>query len=658
MTFPFDIAVVFLPLLGALIAGLFGRQIGDRASQIVTCACVLGAAGISIFLFNDVALRGNATNHFLMDWIQSGTFEANWSIKIDTLTAVMLLVVNGVSSMVHVYSVGYMSHDKSIPRFHAYLSLFTFFMLMLVTSANLLQMFFGWEGVGLASYLLINFWYEKDSANSAAIKAFLVNRVGDFGFALGIFGCFMLFGSIDYSEMFAKAPQLASLQWIFLGHTLPALTSVCLLLFVGAMGKSAQLGLHTWLPDAMEGPTPVSALIHAATMVTAGVFMVARLSPIFEYAPDALSVVAVVGALTCIIAASIGLTQFDIKRVIAYSTMSQLGYMFVAAGMSAYSASIFHLMTHACFKALLFLGAGSVIHALSGEQDMRKMGGIWSKIPVTYALMWIGSLALAGIGIDGVFGFAGFYSKDLILETALARGTQVGMFAYVLGILAAFMTAFYSWRLIFMTFHGKPRATPHVMDHVHESPFIMLLPLMPLAVGAIGAGWFAFDWFGGAHVQEFWKAAIFVLPEHDTIARLNAPDSGEMSELIERLKPLPMIVASLGIALAYVCYVVKPLWPAKVAKALGSVYRIVYRKYYFDEILDTLFVRTAYYLGKIFWLGGDENFIDRYGPDGIAALSRRIAKRIAVLETGYIYHYAFAMILGVTAFVSWFWFKG
>jgi len=645
-----DIAVVFLPLLGALIAGFFGRLIGDRASQFVTCACVLLAAGISIYLFNDVALQGHSVNRVLLDWIQSGTFSVDWGIKIDTLTAVMLIVVNGVSSMVHVYSVGYMSHDKSIPRFMAYLSLFTFFMLMLVTSNNLLQMFFGWEGVGLASYLLINFWYEKESANNASIKAFLVNRVGDFGFALGIFGCFMLFGSLNYADMFAKAPQFVSLQWIFLGHTLPALTCVCLLLFIGAMGKSAQLGLHTWLPDAMEGPTPVSALIHAATMVTAGVFMVARLSPIFEYAPDALKVVAIVGALTCIIAASIGLTQFDIKRVIAYSTMSQLGYMFFAAGVSAYSAAIFHLMTHAFFKALLFLGAGSVIHAMSGEQDMRKMGGIWRKIPITYILMWIGSLALAGIGVDGLGGFAGFYSKDLILESAIASGTGVGRFAYVLGLCAAFMTAFYSWRLIIMTFHGKSRADHHTLEHVHESPFIMLAPLVPLALGAIFAGAYAFDWFGGEGRAEFWKGAIFVLPQHDSIG------SAEHVPVFE--KWLPLGVALPGIICAYIFYVLKPSWPGQFARALGGLYRLIYHKYYFDEIYTFLFVRPACWLGDRLWEVGDEEIIDGYGPDGFAALSIRIAQRVSAMESGYLYHYAFAMVIGVAAFVTWFWLKG
>ena len=650
MTFPFDIAVVFLPLLGAIIAGLFGRKIGDRAAQIITCGCVLAAAGISIYLFRDVALQGHAVNRILFDWIQSGTLSVSWGIKIDTLTAVMLLVVNGVSSMVHVYSIGYMRGDKGIPRFMSYLCLFTFFMLTLVTSANLLQMFFGWEGVGLMSYLLINFWYERESANNASIKAFLVNRVGDFGFIVGIFGCFALFGSVDFAPMFAKASGFASTQWVFLGCTVPALTTICLLLFVGAMGKSAQLGLHTWLPDAMEGPTPVSALIHAATMVTAGVFMVARLSPVFEYAPFALSFVAVVGALPCIVAAAIGLTQFDIKRVIAYSTMSQLGYMFFAAGVSAYSASIFHLMTHAFFKALLFLCAGSVIHALSGEQDMRKMGGLWRKVPGTYALMWIGSLALAGIGIDGVFGFAGFYSKDLILESALGSGSGIGIFAYVLGLIAAFMTAFYSWRLIILTFHGPSRAEPHALEHAHESPWVMLVPLVPLALGAIFAGWYAYDWFGGEGRDAFWKGAIFVLPQHDSIAGAH--------HVAEIYKWLPLIVAASGIVLAYIFYALKPGMPVLVATAFGGLYRLVYHKFYFDEIYDVVFVRPARRLGAYLWKKGDDEIIDGYGPDGFAALSLRIARRVGTLESGYLYHYAFAMVIGAAAFVSWFWLKG
>jgi NADH-quinone oxidoreductase subunit L len=644
-----ELLAVFPPLLGAFIAGLFGRRIGDRASQIVTCGLVLLSACVSIKLFNTVALDGKVIDHVLFNWFTSGSLSVNWAVRIDSLTAVMLIVVNGVSAMVHIYSVGYMAHDKSIPRFMAYLSLFTFFMLMLVTSNNLAQMFFGWEGVGLASYLLINFWYEKDSANSAAIKAFLVNRVGDFGFVLGIFGCYMLFGSIEFAPMFAKAPSLASTDFIFLGHTFPALTTVCLLLFVGAMGKSAQLGLHTWLPDAMEGPTPVSALIHAATMVTAGVFMVARLSPIFEYSPTALAVVTVIGATTAIVAGSIGLTQYDIKRVIAYSTMSQLGYMFFAAGVSAYSAAIYHLMTHAFFKALLFLGAGSVIHAMSGEQDMRKMGGIWRSIPITYTLMWIGSLALAGVGLEDVFGFAGFYSKDLIIESALASGTAVGKFAYIVGLITAFMTAFYSWRLIFLTFHGKPRADHHTMEHVHESPWIMLGPLIPLAIGAIFAGWYAWDWFGGAGRDAFWNHAILVLPGHDSIA------AEEGIPEYERWFPLALVLP--GILVAYIFYMKRTDLPGKAVKLFGPLYRIVFNKYYFDEAYNFLFVRTANRLGEIFWKKGDDGTIDRFGPDGFAAFARRVGARMSALETGYIYHYAFAMVVGVAAFVTWFWWR-
>ncbi|MBV8548319.1 MAG: NADH-quinone oxidoreductase subunit L [Alphaproteobacteria bacterium] len=650
MTLPLDLIAVFAPLLGAIIVGLGNRALGDRAAQIITCALMLCAATASVMLFNYVALEHHVLDRMLLPWIQSGTLNVSWALHIDTLTAVMLVVVNGVSSMVHIYSVGYMSHDKSIPRFMAYLSLFSFFMLMLVTSSNLLQMFFGWEGVGVASYLLINFWFHKTSANNASIKAFLVNRVGDFGFMLGIFGCYLLFDSIQFTDIFARAPQLADTQIIFLGHNLPALTTVCLLLFVGAMGKSAQLGLHTWLPDAMEGPTPVSALIHAATMVTAGVFMVSRLSPLFEYAPSALAVVAVVGALTCIVAASIGLTQFDIKRVIAYSTMSQLGYMFFAAGVSAYSAAVFHLMTHAFFKALLFLGAGSVIHAMSGEQDMRKMGGIWKIIPKTYTLMWIGSLALAGIGIDGVFGFAGFYSKDLILESAIASGTWYGQLAYVLGLAAAFMTAFYSWRLIIMTFHGKSRADHHTLDHAHESPLVILLPLVPLALGAVFAGYCAWNWFGGEGRAVFWGHALFVVPERDTVAAAEHVD--------EIYKWLPLLMGVSGITLAYVFYAVKTDWPAKCASSLGAAYRAVYNKYYFDEAYDYLFVRTARKLGDFLWKRGDDGFIDRFGPDGVAGAVVRLAQRASAIETGYVYHYAFAMVIGVAVFISWFWLKG
>src|SRR5918995_1751696 len=553
-----EIAAIFLPLLAAFIAGFFGRLIGDWGSQFITAGAVLVSALLSIWLFIDVALHGNARTIELFTWIDSGTFEVSWALKFDTLTAVMLIVVNVVSSMVHVYSIGYMSHDHHKPRFMAYLSLFTFFMLMLVTADNFVQMYFGWEGVGVASYLLINFWYEKPSANNASMKAFIVNRVGDFGFALGIMAIFYLFGSVHFDTVFAAAAGKARHTMKFLGFNLDALTVACLLLFMGAMGKSAQLGLHTWLPDAMEGPTPVSALIHAATMVTAGVFMVARLSPIFEYAPAALNVVAIVGASTAFVAATIGLTQFDIKRIIAYSTMSQLGYMFFALGVSAYSAAMFHLMTHAFFKALLFLGAGSVIHAMSDEQDIRKMGGIWRLIPITYAVMWVGSLALAGIPF-----FAGYYSKDAILEAAFASHSLVGGYAFSCGILAAFLTAFYSWRLLIMTFHGAPRADHHTMEHVHESPLVMLVPLLLLAVGAVLTGYLFYDFFVGEHEHAFWAGSI-LNAEHNHVLH-------DMHEVPAWVPLAPTVVAVLGIALAYFLYMVAPGLPARLAAAAPCV---------------------------------------------------------------------------------------
>lgn len=641
-----DVAAIFLPLLASIIAGLFGRWIGDKGAQFVTVAGVCISAVLSLIIFNDVALHGNARVTELMTWIDSGALEVSWAIKIDTLTAIMLVVVTVVSSMVHIYSIGYMHHDRSIARFMSYLSLFTFMMLMLVTGDNLVQMFFGWEGVGVASYLLIGFWYEKPSASAASIKAFLVNRVGDFGFVLGIGAVFFLVGSVQYDAIFAAAPGLVGKSYSFLGMQVDALTCACLLLFIGAMGKSAQLLLHTWLPDAMEGPTPVSALIHAATMVTAGVFMTARLSPLFEYAPDALMIVTIIGAFTAIVAATIGMTQFDIKRVIAYSTMSQLGYMFFAAGVSAYSAAIFHLMTHAFFKALLFLGAGSVIHAMSDEQDMRRMGGIAKHIKATYALMWIGSLALAGVGIPGLYGFAGFYSKDLILEAAFADHSGVGYLAYGMGVLAAFITAFYSGRLLFMTFHGKPRADEHVMAHVHESPLVMLVPLGVLAFGALFAGIGAYEWFAGHHRGEFWGKALLVLAENDTIEGAH--------HVALWVKLLPLFVAVAGLISSWWFYVKRPHLPAAVVRHAGGLHTLFFHKYYFDELYDAVFVKNALRIGKFLWKRGDEQTIDGYGPDGVAALTGRIAQYAGRLQTGYVYHYAFAMVIGLAALVTWF----
>ncbi|MBL6958045.1 MAG: NADH-quinone oxidoreductase subunit L, partial [Rhodospirillales bacterium] len=559
----------------------------------------------------------------------------------DTLTAVMMLVVTVVSAMVHVYSIGYMHHDPGIPRFMAYLSLFTFFMLMLITADNLVQMFFGWEGVGLASYLLIGYWYNKPEANAAAIKAFLVNRIGDFGFALGIFTVFVLFQTVHLDTIFAEASGKAEATIHLFGTDFHALTIACLLLFVGAMGKSAQLGLHTWLPDAMEGPTPVSALIHAATMVTAGIFMVARLSPIFEYSDVALTVVTVVGASTAIFAATIGCVQNDIKRVIAYSTCSQLGYMFFACGVSAYSAGIFHLMTHGFFKALLFLGAGSVIHAMSDEQDMRKMGGIWKVIPVTYVLMWIGSLALAGIPP-----FAGFYSKDIVLEAAYAAHTGVGQYAFWMGITAAFLTAFYSWRLLLMTFHGPSRADERTLAHVHESPKVMIIPLLVLAAGATAAGYIGYEFFVGHNAGEFWGSALLILPTHPALENAHHVPAW--------VKYAPLVVGLAGIGLAYILYLLKPNLPALIAGRFRGIYLFLLNKWYFDELYDYLFVRPAFYLGRSFWKTGDGALIDGVGPDGIAAATLNLARRAARLQSGYLYHYAFAMLSGVVILITWY----
>jgi NADH-quinone oxidoreductase subunit L len=641
-----EVLIVFLPLLGALVAGLFGRFVGDRGSMLGTCVLLTISAILSWVLFVQVALGGDPRTVRLFTWMDVDGFAFAWSLLVDQLTAVMLVVVTTVSAVVHWYSIGYMEHDDSKPRFFAYLSLFTFFMLMLVTADNLVQLFFGWEGVGLASYLLIGFWYKKPSANAAAIKAFLVNRVGDFGFALGIFGVFVLFGSVEFSTIFGAAAGKADARIVFLGVDFHALTVICLLLFMGAMGKSAQLGLHTWLPDAMEGPTPVSALIHAATMVTAGVFMVCRLSPLFEFSEVALAVVTVVGASTAFFAATVGLTQNDIKRVIAYSTCSQLGYMFFAAGVSAYGAAMFHLFTHAFFKALLFLGSGCVIHAMSDEQDMRKMGGIWKMVPITYAFMWIGSLSLAGIGIPGVFGMAGFYSKDIIVESAWAAGSPVGMYAFVLGIAAALMTAFYSWRLILMTFHGKPRCDERTLAHVHEAPAIMWAPLLVLAAGSIVAGAIAYNVFVGDGMAKFWGDSLFVLKDHSALV--------DAHHVPLWVKVLPLAMGLTGIVIAYWMYVVQPGSAQGLARRLRPLYRFSFNKWYFDELYDRIFVRPAFYLGVGLWKGGDGSVIDGVGPDGIAAATMRIARRAAALQTGYLYHYAFAMLIGVVGFVTWY----
>jgi NADH-quinone oxidoreductase subunit L len=632
------IILVFAPLVGFLIAGLFGRMIGDRGAQIVTCA-FMGISALCSVIGMATYVEEPVSKVLLFDWTRVGSFQVEWALRVDTLSTVMMFVVSFISFWIHVYSVGYMAHDASVPRFMAYLSLFTFAMLMLVTSDNLLQLYFGWEGVGVASYLLIGFWYTRPSACNAAIKAFVVNRVGDFGLALGVAGIYLVFDSIQYDIVFQAAERFADSTIVLFGTEWHTLTILCLLLFVGAMGKSAQLGLHTWLPDAMEGPTPVSALIHAATMVTAGVFLVARMSPLFELAPTALAFVTFIGASTAFFAATVGLVQNDIKRVIAYSTCSQLGYMFFACGVGAYPAGIFHLYTHAFFKALLFLGAGSVIHAVHEEQDLRRMGGIWRKIPVTYAVMWIGSLALAGIPI-----FAGYYSKDAILEAAYASHGAFAGYAFWLGVFAALLTAFYSWRLLFMAFHGEPRMDHHTFEHVHESPRVMRIPLIVLAVGAVVAG------FLGTGMLDpeghFWAGSIY-MHGHPSILE-------EMHHVPLWVKLAPLVVGVLGIGLAYVFYIMRPDLPGKVAGAVRPLYLFLLNKWYFDELYNAVFVQPAMVLGRIFWRGGDVGIIDRFGPDGVAAGTLATARRAMRLQTGYLYHYAFAMLIGVAGLVTWY----
>ncbi len=654
-------AIVFLPLIGFLVVGLFGNSLGAKASEYITSGLLVIAAVLSWIAFFAVAFGdGEAFVVPVLRWIQSGGIDTFWALRIDTLTVVMLIVVNTVSALVHIYSIGYMHHDPHRPRFFAYLSLFTFAMLMLVTADNLVQMFFGWEGVGLASYLLIGFWYKRPSANAAAIKAFVVNRVGDFGFLLGILGVFVLFGSVNLSTIFANAASFIPAEGseaaanggtvlTFLGYALDkgaALTVVCLLLFMGAMGKSAQVPLHTWLPDAMEGPTPVSALIHAATMVTAGVFMLARLSPLFELSVTALTFVTFIGAITAFFAATVGLVQNDIKRVIAYSTCSQLGYMFVALGVGAYGAAIFHLFTHAFFKALLFLGSGSVIHAMSDEQDMRKMGGIRKLIPTTYWMMVIGTLALTGVGIPMTWiGFAGFFSKDAIIEAAFVGQNAMATFAFVLLVISAGFTSFYSWRLIFMTFHGEPRADSETMHHVHESPPVMLIPLYALAVGAVFAGALFSTYFIGEGYEQFWKGSLFTLPENHVLHDIHGVPLW--------VKLAPIVVTVVGFLVAWQFYIRRPEAPRELAGRHRGLYAFLLNKWYFDELYDFVFVRFAKWLGYTLWKKGDGAIIDGLGPDGVSARVIDVTNRVVKLQTGYLYHYAFAMLIGVAALVTW-----
>jgi NADH-quinone oxidoreductase subunit L len=676
--------LVFAPLLGAAVAGLFGRRIGDVPSQAVTTGLLFLACGLAWMNFASQVWGGaEPFTVTLAPFIDIGDFRSAWSVRIDTLSTVMLVVVTTVSSLVHLYSWGYMVDDDSKPRFFAYLSLFTFAMLALVTAADFMQLFFGWEGVGLASYLLIGFWFKKPSASAAAIKAFVVNRVGDFGFALGIMTVYWQFHTIQFAELFPQIAGHVGESWHFANWEFSALDLAAVLLFIGAMGKSAQFFLHTWLPDAMEGPTPVSALIHAATMVTAGVYMVCLLSPLFEYAPQAKQLVALIGAVTALFAATVGLAQNDIKRVIAYSTCSQLGYMFFAAGVGAYQSGMFHLFTHAFFKALLFLGAGSVIIGMHHEQDMRKMGGLAKLMPITYAVMLIGTLAITGVGLPikiGGFewGFAGFYSKDSIINAAwnAHAGNAVATFAFVVGIFAAGLTSFYSWRLIFMTFHGTPKWAhadhghdDHAHGHAqvethseplpdhgdshghddhghghtpHESPWIVLIPLLALAVGAVAAGGIFAEKFIGAEQVEFWRQAIFTLPTNHVL-------TGEPPEVVLWL---PLTVTAIGFVAAFYVYVMHEGMGARIAAKKGPLWSFLYNKWYFDEAYDFIFVRGAKALGDLFWKGGDQKIIDGFGPDGVAAVSEAVGKGAGRLQSGYVYHYAFVMLLGVAGLLT------
>ena len=637
-------AIVFLPLIGFLIAGLFGRVLGPRPSVLITTALLFIACLFAWITFIKVGFAGFDTRVQVMHWIYVGDLKIDWALRIDTMTAIMLIVVTSVSSLVHLYSIGYMHEDPSRPRFFAYLSLFTFAMLMLVTADNLVQLFFGWEGVGLASYLLIGFWFEKPSANAAAMKAFVVNRVGDFGFMLGIFAVFVMTGSVSFDTIFAQAPSLAGKTITFLGHHWDAPTVIALLLFIGAMGKSAQFLLHTWLPDAMEGPTPVSALIHAATMVTAGVFMVARMSPIFELSPSALDVVTIVGATTAMFAATVALVQNDIKKVIAYSTCSQLGYMFVAMGAGAYSVGVFHLFTHAFFKALLFLGAGSVIHAMHHEQDMRHMGGLYKKIPFTYGAMMIGTLAITGFPF-----LAGYYSKDAIIEAAYASHSHFRVYAYWMTVLAAALTSFYSWRLVFLTFHGHPHDHHHY-DHAHESPLVMTIPLAVLSVGAVIAGFVCYNLFVGHDVEHFFRSSIFMGPDNHILHA--------MHEVPGWAAYMPTVMMVLGFVVAYWFYMVDRRVPAALAKSQDALYQFLLNKWYIDELYNFLFVRPALCLGRILWKKGDGAIIDGLGPNGISARVLDVTGQLVRLQTGYLYHYAFVMLVGVAAIITWFMFAG
>ena len=631
-----EISIIALPLIASIISGFFGKLIGDRSSEIITSLLVSISAIFSVLVLYEVVVNQYQENIIIATWISSGSLEVNWSMKIDSLSAVMLVVVTSVSALVHIYSIGYMSHDPHKPRFMAYLSLFTFAMLMLVTADNFIQLFFGWEGVGLCSYFLIGFWFKKESANKAAIKAFVVNRVGDFGFALGIFLIFYLFGTVNYTEVFAEIPNITDKNLVFLGITFNAVDLICLLLFIGAMGKSAQILLHTWLPDAMEGPTPVSALIHAATMVTAGVFLVVRCSPIYEYSDLALNIITIVGMSTAFFAATVALVQNDIKKIIAYSTCSQLGYMFFATGVGAYNVAMFHLFTHAFFKALLFLGSGSVIHAFKDEQNINNMGGVWKKLPYTYSLMIIGTLALTGFPF-----LSGFYSKDAIIEFAYLRGNTTGYYAAGIGIFTAFLTSIYSWRLIFKTFHGEYNNKEIKIDETHESPIVMLIPLVLLSIGAIFAGFLFKELFISYEgINNFWRDSLFFLKPLST-------DHPPLWFLL--LTPTLVI---LSIPLAYYLFLKNRNLPERLASINKPLYQFLLNKWYFDELYDVLFVKPSKKLGLFLWKFFDLKIIDGFGPDGISSMIKKFSVKANKFQSGYIYQYAFVMLLGFSALLT------
>ncbi len=682
-------AIVFLPLLGAILAGIIalvgahGRfpggppaaaghgpvhaatahdpvheaggtihhshgedapaeplAVGSRSAELITTTLLFIAMVLSWIALWRVGFGHHDSRDTVMPFIVSGDLKVEWAIRVDALTAIMLVVVTTVSALVHLYSIGYMAEDPYQPRFFAYLSMFTFAMLMLVTSDNLVQMFFGWEGVGLASYLLIGFWYQKPAANAAAIKAFVVNRIGDFGFALGIFAVFMMTGAVDFDTIFAQAPALTGKTIPLLHWNFDAPTLICLLLFMGAMGKSAQFLLHTWLPDAMEGPTPVSALIHAATMVTAGVFMVARLSPLFELSDTARVVVTIIGGTTAMFAATVALVQNDIKRIVAYSTCSQLGYMFVAMGVGAYSVGMYHLFTHAFFKALLFLGSGSVITAMHHEQDIRMMGGLRTKIPFTYVMMVVGTLALTGFPLT-----AGYFSKDAIIDAAHSSTNPAAFYGYLMTLIAAGLTSFYSWRLILKTFHGRPHDAEH-FEAAHESPRSMLIPLFVLAVGSILAGLPFYQIFVGSGVEGFFRDSL----------KLNTELLEEMRHTDLWIASLPTVAMAVGFAVAWVFYIRRPDIPTELARQQPLLYNFLLNKWYFDEIYDFLIVRPTLWLGRLLWKGGDGWLIDGFGPDGVSARVLDVTRNVVRLQTGYLYHYAFAMLIGVAAFITWFMF--